>query len=110
VAGHVRLAQRVEDVARDDLGARSSPRSEMMIVNSSPPMRGERVAAAHAVAQAVGGLAQHGIPERVPRGVVDVLEVVEVDEQQRDSRCLATCVRHASRQLLHETAAGWEAS
>ena len=51
-------------------------------MNSSPPQRATHVGGAHGVAQAGGDLAQHGVPDLVPVGVVDRLEVIDVDEQQ----------------------------
>ena len=54
-------------------------------VNSSPPSRAAKLAANTGVlAQALADRLQHAVAERMAEAVVDGLEVVEVDEQQRD--------------------------
>ena len=51
--------------------------------NSSPPNARHEVAAAHRRRQPHPDLAQHAVAHRVPVGIVDALEVVDVDEEDR---------------------------
>jgi len=53
-----------------------------MAANSSPPQPAYQVALAHRPAQGVGDATQHGIADVVAVGVVDALEVVDIDQQQ----------------------------
>ncbi len=59
------------------------------IVNSSPPRARHRVGLAHALPQALGGLAQHVVARLVAERVVDALEMIEVDDEQRELSRLA---------------------
>jgi hypothetical protein len=52
--------------------------------NSSPPSRANRDVAPRDRGQPAGDLAQHLVTDVVTHGVVDLLEVVEVDQQHRE--------------------------
>ena len=58
----------------------------MITANSSPPSRQTIVVGAHARAQRVGEHAQELVADAVAVDVVDALEVVDVEHQQRDGR------------------------
>ena len=53
--------------------------------NSSPPMPRHHVVAAHRLPQPRGHQAEQLVPVVVAEGVVDVLEVVEVDDEHREA-------------------------
>ena len=57
----------------------SSAMSTSSTANSSPPSRAAVSAVRSDAAQAIGGRDEHGVAGLVPVGVVDRLEVVEVD-------------------------------
>ena len=56
----------------------------MRMANSSPPMRATRSAGADAAAQAIGGGAQQLVAGDVAEAVVDELEAIEVEEEDRE--------------------------
>src|SRR5690606_2397906 len=56
----------------------------------------DRVAVAHGLLEAPGGLDEHLVPRLVAKGVVDGLEVVEIEEEERE---VAAAVRSPDRLL-----------
>ena len=64
----------------------------------------QQAAGAGGRAQPLGDLLQHAVAEAVAEGVVDGLEVVDVDEQQREA-LLAAGARQRARQVRRELAA-----
>ena len=58
-------------------------------MNSSPPYRPIRSVSAEVVADGLGDAAQHDVAGRVAVGVVDRLEVVDVDEGDRERPLIA---------------------
>ncbi len=66
-----------------------------------PAEPGDEVTAAHAGAQPLGDGEQQLVAGRVPAGVVDVLEVVEVDEQDAD---VVASGQGAGEELLQQRA------
>ena len=71
-------------------------------MNSSPPRRARKAAAAGGSVQAPGHVLQHPVAETVAERIVDGLEVVDVDEQQRQllgGAGARECRRQTRRQL-----------
>ena len=58
------------------------------------------LALAHLQREALGDALQETIPDRVPEAVVDCLEAVEVQEQQRDAAAVRPGVAHRLREAL----------
>ena len=58
-------------------------------MNSSPPHAGQGVLGPDALAHALGQGHQDPVPQGVAAGVVDVLEVVQIDEQQGEAPAMA---------------------
>ena len=61
-----------------------------------------RVAGPHAVLKGRGDLPQDGVPEGVAERVVDALEVVDVDEQQREQPVAAAAARQRVLEPLEQ--------
>ena len=70
----------------------------------APPAR-HHVGAALGVAQALGHGHQQLVARRVPQGVVHVLEVVQIDEEQRHLLPLCLGLGHRPGKALHEVRA-----
>ena len=71
---------------RADLGRVDVLEQQCELVTAEPC---HRVALTHAAAESLGDVDQHGVAGRVTEAVVDGLEPVEVDEQQRDAGAAA---------------------
>ena len=84
--------------------ASRSPVSGRRIANSSPPSRASESDSRRRSPRTSGDLLQHLVAGEVAEGVVDRLEVVDVDQQQRPGRHLAARARHLGLDLLLETA------
>jgi hypothetical protein len=69
----------------------------------------EYLIAAHLPADLAGHPDQHRVAGAVAEGIVDVLEIVQVEEQQGDARIVALGVRDHARKLLVEPVAVIEA-
>ncbi len=78
-----RLAQCPAEIAclADQLDGRADMAHEHQEFVTTDPS--QQVAAAEMLLQLHGQIGQHGVAEQVTKGVVDVLEVVDVDDQQR---------------------------
>ena len=85
VLGPVRAAAQLGDEAGADVDGvqRWLSTSGASTTNSSPPMRATVSIGRSDRDQLSGDPAQHGVARRVPPGVVDLLEPVEVDEEHR---------------------------
>ena len=68
---------------------------------------GDGVAVAQLVLQPLGEGAQQPVARLVAEGVVDLLEVVEVEEQERDGVAGAGARRAAPGRAGRRTARGW---
>ncbi len=64
--------------------ARASRRSASTSANSSPPRRATMTSGGSTLAHPVGHQLQHRVAGRMPEGVVDVLEAVQVEDHQRE--------------------------
>lgn len=65
---------------------------------------GHRIAVAHAIGQAPGNLPQEQVALVVAQGVVEDLEVVEIDEQQRHGAAAAHCICQGMLQPVEQHA------
>ena len=98
---------RIERFLRDECGmvaagGKMKDEDELVAAQSS-----HAVVFAHAFQQALGCHAQHAVADMVAERVVDVLEVVEVEEQQRDLRSIAMRLRDGLLQpVLQQAAVG----
>src|SRR5690606_41744360 len=78
-----RLAQRIQHSLRDALGIRrtgqvTQQRNELIATEA-----GEVTTRSNATGQTFGDLHQHQVADAMPQAVVDQLEAVDYDEQQR---------------------------
>ena len=80
--------------------------SGRMTANSSPPTRQAMSVARTTPPDPVGDLGQHGVAAEVADAVVDPLEVVEVEDDQRHEALVALRARAISRleELVEEPA------
>ncbi len=96
--GRVELGE--GDPFRDTLGERmGDPRDRptgRMIANSSPPVLQTSSLSRTTARSCVGELGQHLVPDGVPVDVVDPLEVVEIEHQERHRPTLGGAVRTTS--------------
>ena len=83
----------------------SMPGSSTM--NSSPPKRATRSVGAQVGGDAIGQRLQQRVADQVAERIVDALEVVEVDEQQRQRLAVLARRRHQALELLVEAQRGW---
>ena len=60
------------------------------------------VTVAHAIGQALADLAQQQVPGTVPQGIVDALEIIQVQKQQRQHLLVAFGQPQQQAQLLGE--------
>ena len=75
----------------------SSAVSETRMANSSPPRRAATSSGAQAQPEPLADRAQERVAGRVAEGVVDELEVVEVDEEHDRDRARGLRVGDAAR-------------
>ena len=66
--------------------------SALTTTNSSPPMRATKSSSRTLARSTSRGMDQHGVARRVAERVVDLLEAVEIDMQQRDAAALGVGV------------------
>jgi hypothetical protein len=85
---------------RSTLPTWSSP--ARITVNSSPPRRASVSVARTQAFDAARRLGQQGVAHRVAEAVVDFLEVVEVEEQQRQEGPPRSALLHFLAQPVHE--------
>ena len=75
-----------------------------MTANSSPPVRAGHVVPPHPVAHQGPELPKHRVACEVPVGVVDLLEVVDVEEDEREGSLVAARARRLALDGLVEVA------
>ena len=104
-ADHERRGHRFDDVLRDRL--RVARRLDLRQHDREfvAAEARHRVGLADALLQTLGGLAQHVVAGLVAERVVDALEVIEIDDEQRELARLAVGLREAARELVHEVLA-----
>ena len=90
--------------------AAASRTSGSSTANSSPPSRATASSGPQRALQPLGDQLQHPVADRVPEGVVDLLEPVEVEQEQRDGRAVLAARRASTASvLLDQRACGWPA-
>ena len=82
-----------------------SSQSESSTANSSPPRRARSSPARSSFVQFARSPAQQLVADRVAVDVVDVLEAVEVEDQQRERRAVARVAGDVHAEALLEAAA-----
>ena len=91
------------------VGPARATRPRRATTNSSPPRRRERVARAHPCCERGAIAPQQLVAGRVAEGVVDLLEVVEVDEHRRRPGPGPAGTGPASARPVLDQRAGWRA-
>ena len=96
-----RIATVISAPDRFGLGQLAAGKHDRELIAADPR---QRVGLAGAAAQHGGDLGEDAVPGRVAEGVVDLLEVVEVEHQQRPGDAVAVAARQLGPQVFLEAA------